>query len=107
MLTDYITYSDVFCTSFITPLSTGMALLNTVIDLSEETVFDKVKWIQKNGRNYSTKPSDIPLELKAYQDAAMQIPDAYRVKLLPRPDISIKSFLTIDILPNTIPWSML
>jgi hypothetical protein len=74
-----------------------MALLNTVIDLSEEIVFDKVKWIQKNGRNYPTEPSDVPLELKAWQEAAMQIPDAYRAKLLPRPELSVKSFLAMDI----------
>jgi len=46
--------------------SPRMAPLNTVVDLSEEIVFDKVKWIQQNGRNYPTKPSDVPLELQAY-----------------------------------------
>jgi hypothetical protein len=47
--------------------SPGMvALSNSVIDLSEEVVFDIVKWIQQNGRNYPAKPSDVPLELKAY-----------------------------------------
>jgi hypothetical protein len=43
-----------------------MALSNSVKDLSEEVIFNKVKWIQQNRRNYPAKPSDVPLELKAY-----------------------------------------
>jgi len=33
----------------------------------------------------------------------MQIPDTYRAKLLPRPELSVKSFLALIYLPNAIP----
>jgi hypothetical protein len=70
---------------------------NSVIDLSEETVFDKVKWIQQYGQNYPAKPSDVPLELQAFRDAALKIPDAYRAQLMPRPGISVERFLSINL----------
>lgn len=68
-----------------------------VIDLSNDPIFDKDKWIQQHGRIFPVDASKVSLELEAFQRAAMRIPDEDRARLLPRPNLSVGSFLSIDL----------
>jgi hypothetical protein len=46
-----------------------------VIDLSNDPIFDKDKWIQQHGRIFPVDASKVSLELEAFRRAAMRIPD--------------------------------
>jgi hypothetical protein len=70
---------------------------DAIYDLSEDHIFDKNHWVRLHGKNYPTEASEVPPELQAFRDAAMKIPDTYRMDLIPASDLSIQSLLSIDL----------